>query len=403
MIAPADTEAPSAAWWAGGRFADWFGDVVSAEVGRLRRQDHGPIAVADDTPIDEDGLGLDSLERLRLSAALAGLLGGGDVPGDRFERLREWGAWREEARRLAATATELGFRTSGSTGRPKLIRHPMTDLLEEVDESAALLTPRRVSALVPAHHIYGFLFTVLLPAWRAIPVENRRGTSVAACLRAATPGTTIVAAPPHVAAMVETGVKVGPGVTLVSSGGPLRRSDHRDAAALGIGRVVEIYGSTETAGVGWRDDPDAPFRLFARWRRHDDDTIVRVSRPDAPAVLLPDVVNFEDEVTFRLLRRRDEAVTVGGVTVHLHAIALALADHPRVVQVIVRPMTDGEGDRLKAFVVPEDARFDPQALRRALDRFAAERLTPPERPRAWSFGPHLPVDDRGKPVDWSIV
>jgi hypothetical protein len=41
-----------------------------------------------------------------------------------------------------------------------------------------------------------------------------------------------------------------------------------------------------------------------------------------------------------------------------------------------------------------------EALRENLDIWMTDRLTAPQRPRAFSFGPSLPSDDRGKPCDW---
>lgn len=396
MIARAPTP-----WWTGSRFDDWFADAVFAEIARLRRRVGATGRPADTLAVGEDGLGLDSLERLRLSAALAGLLGAGTAPADRFERLATWGQWREEARRLAAGSELLGFRTSGSTGRPKLVRHPLAVLDAEVDELARVFVPRRVLSLVPAHHLYGFLFGVALPVRLGVAVEDRRGTSLAALAREATPGTLIVAAPPHVAALVETGATVGAGVDLVSSGGPLAAETHRGVRALGVARVVEVYGSTETGGVGRREDPAAPFRLFDRWRRLDDETIAAVDGDPRP-VRLPDAVVFHDERRFDLGGRRDGAVTIGGATVHPGVVAGLIESHTAVAAAVVRPMASREGERLKAFVVPADATADRAALTRLLDRFVGERLAPPERPRAWRFGPRLPVDPGGKAIDWPI-
>jgi long-chain acyl-CoA synthetase len=67
----------------------------------------------------------------------------------------------------------------------------------------------------------------------------------------------------------------------------------------------------------------------------------------------------------------------------------------------VRPMRIDEGTRLKAFVVAA-AGVVPAALRAELGGWIAERLTPPERPAAFSFGPALPRQPGGKPADWII-
>ena len=66
-------------------------------------------------------------------------------------------------------------------------------------------------------------------------------------------------------------------------------------------------------------------------------------------------------------------------------------------------MRPSEGLRLKAFIVPRDPGGDADILRHGLDALAAEALSVAERPRAYSFGPALPIDPMGKPADWQIV
>jgi hypothetical protein len=64
--------------------------------------------------------------------------------------------------------------TSGSTGSPRLCIHNVADLLDEAVFLAAQFTGRRrVVALVPAHHLYGIIWTALLPDALGVPVVVR--------------------------------------------------------------------------------------------------------------------------------------------------------------------------------------------------------------------------------------
>ena len=65
-------------------------------------------------------------------------------------------------------------------------------------------------------------------------------------------------------------------------------------------------------------------------------------------------------------------------------------------------MTPAEGDRLKAFVAPRFPVVSHDQLRRELSLWCDEHLTPPERPRAFSFGPELPTNEQGKLLDWPV-
>jgi acyl-coenzyme A synthetase/AMP-(fatty) acid ligase len=116
---------------------------------------------------------------------------------------------------------------------------------------------------------------------------------------------------------------------------------------------------------------------------------------------LPDRIEWIDDERFLPNGRIDQAVQVGGTNVYPSYVAEVLALHPGVRECVVRPMRPDEGRRLKAFVVPA-AGLAAAALRDELDAWIAQRLTPPERPAALSFGPALPRRPGGKPADWII-
>jgi hypothetical protein len=63
-------------------------------------------------------------------------------------------------------------------------------------------------------------------------------------------------------------------------------------------------------------------------------------------------------------------------------------------------MTPAEGSRLKAFIVPAPGAPACAGLRREIAAWIDLTLPVPERPRALSFGPALPVTPTGKPADW---
>ena len=65
-------------------------------------------------------------------------------------------------------------------------------------------------------------------------------------------------------------------------------------------------------------------------------------------------------------------------------------------------MNPGEGGRLKAFIVPTNLSFDAADLRRQLTTWCDARLTAPERPKAFSFGPELPRNALRKLADWPL-
>lgn len=304
------------------------------------------------------------------------------------------------ARRIVAAApTEIVFRSSGSTGAPRAARHRLDDLVDEARRWARLL-PRfnRVVALVPPRHIYGYVWTVLLPAVVGVAATDRRAGLAGPILRGLTADDLLVAHPARLAEIAQAPEFAGAAAaTVVSSTAPLPA----DVAAAwrARGPVWEIYGASETGGIGWRAAP-GPYRLLDRWRRAGDDRIAR--RDGACAVALPDRARWIDDERVEILGRPDRVVQVWGTNVDLGALERRLGAVEGVAAVAVRLMSPAEGARLKAFIVPA-AGWDEPTLRPRLEALIEAELTAPERPRSLRFGPALPVGPLGKPADWDAA
>lgn len=388
-------------WWRGAAAFRLVRDLVAAELQRLRparTPDWSSWTAA--TPLDDrpGGLGCDSLELITIATAVARGYGLDRAGIDDYllarRTLGDWAALIGEARK--GDDSEIIFFTSGSTGAPKAVPHRLDDLRAEMahflDRYGA---PDRILAAVPAHHIYGFLFTVLAPAMAGAPVIDIRHSLPAGIGGKAEAGDWIVGHPVFWAA-ARTATPA-PDALALSSTGPLPPDT---ATALGDAgwRGVEIYGSTETAGVGVRAFGAARFDLLPLWTRAGEDMLRhRDSERTEPP---PDLLDWVDDGAFRVRGRRDGAVQVGGHNVFPDKVRACLLEHDAVADAAVRLMRPDEGDRLKACIVPATPDTDAGQLRAALESWTAARLTPPEQPRAWRFGPALPRTAMGKPADW---
>jgi len=386
-------------------------DLIVDELGRLRpglpppdRAALTPEAWLGESPDGSLALGADSLELLSLATAASELF---DLRESGLEDLllarRRLGDWVElvlRARDLADGA--LTFRTSGSTGEPKACRHELDHLLTEVEALDALLRPARILAAVPAHHIYGCLFTVLLPAGRGLPVLELRDRPPASALAQARSGDVVVGHPAFYRLALRGAGTVSPGVTAVTSTAPCPAEIWDGLANLGLARVVEVYGASETAGIGYREASEAPFELFDHWRRAGAGIARNPGAGADKSLALPDALRWLDDRRFEVAGRRDGAVQVGGVNVYPERVRRALLTHPAVADAAVRPMAAAEGGRLKAFVVPRDPAADPRAVQAKVLAWAERHLRAPERPRAITVGRALPRNHLGKPADWSV-
>lgn len=364
-----------------------------------------PESIGAHVPLGEAGVGLDSLDLIDLSTTVAerfDLYASGAEDGLlRRPTLARWARLAHTAITSAGPQAAMVFKTSGSTGEARAHRHLLATLAAEAADFGALLPgARRVLAMAPPHHIYGFIHTVLLPAVAGVPVVDATHWGPGRLKRELCAGDLVVAFPLRWAQLSRLVGGFPPGVTGMTSTAPMPAELAWTLARLGLSRLVQVYGSTETAGVAWRDDPEAPFELLPRYvRGREDDTVEEAG--GGPGVALPDRVEWRGERLLMPTGRRDAAVQVAGVNVWPQRVAQALCAHPDVADCAVRPMRADEGQRLKAFVVLRPGCRDEAPLREALARFVQTRLAPPERP-ALSFGERLPVDAAGKCTDWQL-
>ena len=358
-----------------------------------------------ETPLGTDGLAADSMELLTLAGDVTRYFHLHEAGVEdyllRYRRLGEWAEIVETARDGGATA--ITFATSGTTGDPKPRDHTWAALVQEVDALAGHFPDRRrVVGTVPAHHIYGFLFTVMLPERLGIPVRDTLTEAAPGLSRSLAPGDLIVSHPLYWAYIARICPRFPAEVEGVTSTAPCPPELAGDLKAAGLERLVEIYGSTETGGIGVRESPDAPFRLLDHWSQVGD----RVARtlPDGRRenpVSPPDHLVWETNQCFRPAGRRDGAVQVGGMNVFPEAVARRITEHPWVADCSVRPEGEAEGGRLKALIVLERGIEPAGEVRRALRSWMDERLTTAERPVRIDFGPAVVRNALGKSIDWA--
>jgi len=353
----------------------------------------------DSLPIGEAGLGADSLELLALAGSVNEMFHIHDTGiEDALLARRYFGDWVDLIQQSwKANAGRVSFHTSGSTGRPKRCTHTMLDLAAEADEHARRLRPGRILTAVPSHHIYGFIFSVLLPLQAGCEVIDIRTQLPARFLE----DDVLVSFPEHWQYLGRS-LRHLPAVTGVTSTAPMPTGLARDLCTRGLHRLVEIYGSSETGGIGWRDDPDAPFALLDLWSVRGapaaDGTLLLTGRSGMQTET-PDLVAMAESRSFHVRRRRDGAVQVGGINVFPAHIAATLERHPLVAHARVR-LAAGACSRLTALIVPNDPDVDQDKLRQQLEAWIILHLSGPERPRSFTIAAQIPTGDFGKERGW---
>ena len=299
--------------------------------------------------------------------------------------------WVDMAARAHSEKTrKLGFFTSGSSGEPVICSHEMWVYEQEVDFLAGFFSEvGRIICLAPPHHIYGFLFGVLLPKALAVPVEYLEPLPNAALVHSLGDGDLLVAFPLVWKGLAALDQRFMPGVWGITSTGPCPAEVILRMKELGIMRLTEVYGSSQTGGVGYRHDPKVPYTLMPFWGPDKNGYAWERRHPQTgkPHIFqLQDELDWLGEDSFRPVRRTDKATVVAGINVYPSKVREVILRHPGIKDCAVRPMSDAEGNRLKAFIVPQDENRPVPELLKDLQRHLKHSLKSPEIPRAIKSG-----------------
>ncbi|MEL6644569.1 MAG: 4-coumarate--CoA ligase [Pseudomonadota bacterium] len=365
----------------------------------------GSASMLADTRIGERGLDLDSLDRMSAASAVSRFFDLGTSGVDDYlmhaETLAEWADLIGHHFSAVGGEAKIVFMTSGSVGQPKACTHLLRALAEEVTATAPVVCdppPHRIVSLVPAHHMYGFLWSVLLGSRTGCDVINAARWPATVLERRLQPDDVIVATPSMWQALVDHQIVLPPGARGLSSGAPMPAQLWEMLDDSGLTSLTEIFGSTETAGLGWRKQAGDPFALMPHLER-DGDTI-RFPRRHAPLVLQDELV-WMDERAFRLAGRKDHAIQIAGVNVSLDHVRTTVLASPLVEAAAIRE----ESGRLKAFIVPqtEIELLDEAAFVAELSAWLRGQLAAPARPVSFTLGAELPRNSMGKITDWSTA
>lgn len=293
--------------------------------------------------------------------------------------------------------------TSGSTGVPKRYPKHWGGLVHEARIAGLSLglnaaPPGQILATVPAQHMYGFVYSVIMPAqWGyAIgaerpfyPEDIRRALSVL-------PGPAILATTPvHIRACVLDSTPLPPLDFILSSTAPLDAALAARAEALYGTRVQEFYGSTETGAIAARRQAETEtWRTFEGIRVAASDDGMRVEAPYlAEPMILGDQVEVRNEREFLLHGRNTELVKIAGKRIALGDLnRLLLAVEGVVDATFFLPGgEDGVREpRLTAFVVA------PGRTREYILEALRTRIDPVFLPRPLRLVADLPRNATGK-------
>ena len=305
--------------------------------------------------------------------------------------------------------------TSGSTGPPQAVHKRLSQLLADVHTLEIVFGARignsDIVATVSHQHIYGLLFKILWPlTYRRTFVSESLVYPEQMLASLTLRVSAIVSGPAHLKRLPESldWNAVRDHVTATfSSGGPLPLSAASSVELLLGNAPIEVYGSSETGGVAYRQCARGQ---VASWTPlpgvevtgSDNGLAVRSAHlPDHNWFLVPDNASFDDHGNFTLLGRADRIAKIEGKRVSLVGIEDALVNSGFVAETRVIQL-ESTRDELGAIVVPNNAGWDvlrdegARGLRARLDAALTESVERIAHPRRWRWVDTLPFNAVGK-------
>ncbi|PRC95156.1 AMP-binding protein [Solimicrobium silvestre] len=327
---------------------------------------------------------------------------------------------------LDAQFVGLVVHTSGTTGAAQAIPKKLSQLAIEVATLEQLFDARLADAeiisTVTHQHIYGLLFKVLWPlvSGRAIhartvmfPEELAQLMSTRSCA--------LISSPAHLKRLPMHLSWSGANSHLhavFSSGGALPADVAQSSAAL-LGKMpIEIYGSSETGGIAWRqrrteqdDVQDNSWQMLpnVEWRTSSDECLLEVRSPHLLSDAwhtLADRAQAHKNGGFILQGRADRIVKIEEKRISLDAIEQKLATSPLVAEVKVivlsEQLNSNQRQHLAAVVVISELGKNlllsagKLAVNRQLKDLLVGIVEPVAIPRKWRYVDSFPINLQGK-------
>ena len=298
--------------------------------------------------------------------------------------------------------------TGGSTGTPQIWSKTGENLFGEAFALArhfAVTEKDCIVATVPPYHIYGLLFSVILPLVSGASVVMDSPAfpgEIAEVIREQ--GASLLAGiPPHYRAL--RGKKVaGASLRLAfSSAGMLDADDNESFTQLNQVGIVEVYGSTETGGIATRNRSagETSFTTFptVAWTIKEERLCVRSSflSPELPVAgdgffTTGDRVEQCGTNQFILKGRVDGVTKVGGKRVDLEEVRAIIKKVPQVSDCVVMALPEPGGRQHRVVALIQGTEVNMDLLRKTL----AASLEFYALPRLLKTIDRIPLQENGK-------
>ena len=308
--------------------------------------------------------------------------------------------------------TKIILYTSGSTGQPKAVQQRLTEF--ELDNRFILsqwgteLIKRKLCTTVSHHHIYGLLFSIMLPFTAGVPFRRTRIEQPEEFLALIDTSYMIIAVPAFLKRANQLELSLQLEEPWIFTSGGVLSSEEAERTNRGFGFwPVEVYGSTETSGIAWRCSKNG-----VQWKPFDNAEITLTEngclKVRSPYIKSPDgfvtgdLAQILDDGTFILKGRADSIVKIEEKRISTTEIENRLLQTGLVQEAVVVPLKSTHRQSLGAVVVLNKAgkeRFEdcPKLeINGHFKNYLAGFFEPVVLPRKWRFPEAIPLDTQGK-------
>lgn len=323
------------------------------------------------------------------------------------------GSVAEEGPAIRADETSVIMYTSGSTGKPKAVRQRLTEF--ENDNRFVLskwgeeFLKRKVCSTVSQHHIFGLLFSIFLPFTAGLPFRRKRIEFPEELEKLTDTEYMIITVPAFLKRAVEIEKRAGlmlKSPWIFTSGGAVDPETARKTSEIIGFWPLEVYGSTETSGIAWRQSINGPewtaFDNAEISLNHDGCLIIRSPYIKDPAGFeTADLAEILQDGRFLLKGRIDSVVKIEEKRISLPEMEDRILQSGLAADVCVISLEDKRQYLAAALVLNNKGKEQFAGLEKhEINRFWREYLFQYFEnmliPKRWRYLESLPLDAQGK-------
>ena len=307
--------------------------------------------------------------------------------------------------------TTILIYTSGTTGKPKVVRQRLTEFENDnrfiFSKWGEEWLSRKVCSTVSQHHIYGLLFAILLPFTAGVPFRRARIEAPEELETLRGEPLMLITVPAFLKRAVQLRDRYGLcDPWIYTSGGVLERETAEQTSRVFGFWPVEVYGSTETSGIAWRQSQTGlawtPFTNAEVSLNEEGRLVIRSPYiKDQAGFTTGDTAELLADGRFLLKGRADSIVKIEEKRVSLTEVEGRLLQSGLAAEAAVLALS-GRRQYLAAAIVLNEAgreRFggvEKSAINGFFREYLSRFFEPVVLPKKWRYVQSLPVNAQGK-------